>query len=293
MDAKKSSSLPPQASASSALPEEEMGEAREFEAVILGASGFTGKYVLREFLQCMHDQKKKKTTKERNRSLKLAVAGRSVAKLEATLRWASSTSASVVVQQHVSVVEADATDVPSLRRLGLSTRVLLNCVGPCNQYGEAIVAACVATGAHYVDISGEAEFMERMEAKYHNAAVAAQVLVVSACASVSIVSDIGLLHHLRCWPHQSTGAVPPSSVFSYVRIHSFASNHVASAETGFLALANAGALARFRRSLPRRPTLQVFIYIYIYTSLCLPLSLSLSFCSTPIVSSANFGLRRR
>ena len=136
MDAKKSSSLPPQASASSVLPEEEMGEAREFEAVILGASGFTGKYVLQEFLQCMHDKKKKKT-KERNRSLMLAVAGRSVAKLEATLRWAAS-SADSSIMQHVSVVEADATDAPSLRRLCRSTRVLLNCVGPCNQYGEAI-----------------------------------------------------------------------------------------------------------------------------------------------------------
>ena len=136
MDAKKSSSLPPQASASSALPEEEMGEAREFEAVILGASGFTGKYVLQEFLQCMHDKKKKKT-KERNRSLMLAVAGRSVAKLEATLRWAAS-SADSSIMQHVSVVEADATDAPSLRRLCRSTRVLFNCVGPCNQYGEAI-----------------------------------------------------------------------------------------------------------------------------------------------------------
>ena len=162
--------------------------------------------------------------------------------------------------------------------------------------GSAIVCACVEAGTDYVDISGEAEFMERMEAKYQDAAVAAKVLLVSACASVSIVSDIGLQHHLRSWPHQSAEAPPPSSVFSYVRIHSFASNHVASAETGFLALANAAALARFRRSLPRRPPLQVsgsysFKHpLHFFLSSFLPsflsLSSSLSLCTWFNVNSS-------
>ncbi|KAH7300338.1 hypothetical protein KP509_24G056900 [Ceratopteris richardii] len=223
---------------------------RKFDAAILGASGFTGKYVLREWLRCTQKH-------SRRQRLTLAVAGRSRSKLEAALLWAGHGDCChrrSADDPDISIIDnADATDAASLRHLCRSTRVLVNCVGPCNQYGEAVVAACVEAGTHYVDISGEAEFMERIEAKFHDAALAAKVLVVSACAAVSIVSDVGLLHHLRCWPSSSA----PSSVFAYARIHSFASNHVASAETGILALANAEALTRFRRSLPRRPSLKI------------------------------------
>ena len=34
-------------------------------------------------------------------------------------------------------------------------------------YGEAVVEACVESGTHHVDISGEPAFLEKMQLKYH------------------------------------------------------------------------------------------------------------------------------
>ena len=47
---------------------------------------------------------------------------------------------------------------------------MLNVVGPYRLYGEAVVRACAECGTDYLDICGEPEFMERMEARYGNMA---------------------------------------------------------------------------------------------------------------------------
>jgi short subunit dehydrogenase-like uncharacterized protein len=52
------------------------------------------------------------------------------------------------------VVAADIARPQSLRALAERARVALNVVGPYAPVGRAVVATCVAAGAHYVDISG-------------------------------------------------------------------------------------------------------------------------------------------
>jgi short subunit dehydrogenase-like uncharacterized protein len=49
---------------------------------------------------------------------------------------------------------------------------MLNCVGPYRFFGEQVVKACVEAGTDYLDITGEPEFIERVELKYHDAAAA-------------------------------------------------------------------------------------------------------------------------
>ena len=46
-------------------------------------------------------------------------------------------------------------------------RVVLNCVGPYRFYGESVVEACVEAGCHHLDISGEPQYLEKMQLKYH------------------------------------------------------------------------------------------------------------------------------
>jgi len=55
----------------------------------------------------------------------------------------------------VRVIVADVEDESSLREMASQARVVVNCVGPYRFYGEPVVRACVASGAHYVDVSGE------------------------------------------------------------------------------------------------------------------------------------------
>jgi len=55
----------------------------------------------------------------------------------------------------VRVIVADVEDESSLQEMASQARVVVNCAGPYRFYGEPVVRACIASGAHYVDVSGE------------------------------------------------------------------------------------------------------------------------------------------
>lgn len=132
------------------------------DVVILGASGFTGKYVLREILKFVSPS---------NAPLrKIAIAGRSKKKLAAALTWASG-GLNASVSSSIPIYEADVSNVESLVAVCKKTKLLLNCVGPYRKYGRPVVEACVEAGVDYLDITGEPDFMERMEHLYHEKAM--------------------------------------------------------------------------------------------------------------------------
>ncbi|QHO17241.1 putative mitochondrial saccharopine dehydrogenase-like oxidoreductase [Arachis hypogaea] len=137
-----------------------------FDLVILGASGFTGKHVLKQALKFL------KAPSSPLRSI--ALAGRSPSNLSRALQWASGPNSPPT---DIPLLTADTSDPDSLRALCSRTRLLLNCVGPFRRHGDPVVAACAASGCDYLDITGEAEFMERMEARYHESAMESGSLV--------------------------------------------------------------------------------------------------------------------
>lgn len=105
-------------------------------------------------------------------------------------------------------------------------------------------------GCDYLDISGEPEFMERMEANYHEKAVERGSLVVSACGFDSIPAEIGLLFHSRQWG----GGSVVNRVEAYLRLESEKRivGNIGTYESAVLGVANANQLAELRRSRPRR-----------------------------------------
>lgn len=90
---------------------------------------------------------------------------------------------------------ADVNDAASLAAMARAARVLINTVGPFRSFGEGVVRACVAAGTDYLDVSGEPEFIERMELKYSAAARAAGCYIASAVGFDSVPGEIGSTKH--------------------------------------------------------------------------------------------------
>jgi short subunit dehydrogenase-like uncharacterized protein len=138
---------------------------REFDLVLFGASGFTGRLVA-EHLAGSADKPR------------WAIAGRSRARLEA-------------LGLGVQVLVADAHDRPALDALARRTRVVCTTAGPYARYGSELVAACVEAGTHYCDLTGEVPWMRRMIDRHHERARATGARIVHTCGFDSIPSDLG------------------------------------------------------------------------------------------------------
>ena len=89
-----------------------------------------------------------------------------------------------------SPLQADSDDLDSLVRMCEQTKVVVACAGPYSQYGEKVIAACILAGCHYVDVTGEVDWVNAMRKRYNNAAKSAGVSVVSFCGYDSVPSDL-------------------------------------------------------------------------------------------------------
>ena len=67
----------------------------------------------------------------------------------------------VGVEPPETIVADVATRLRS-RRWRPAREVVLNLVGPYTLYGRPVIEACVAGGAHYVDLTGEIPFVREM-----------------------------------------------------------------------------------------------------------------------------------
>jgi short subunit dehydrogenase-like uncharacterized protein len=153
---------------------------RELDLVLFGATGFTGGLTA-EYL-----------TRHAPPGLRWALAGRSADKLAATrdrlAALADGTSAGVA---DLPLLTADATDPASLADVAARSRVVATTVGPYLEYGEPLVAACAEAGTDYLDLTGEAEFVNRMYVAHHATAERTGARLVHACGFDSIPHDLG------------------------------------------------------------------------------------------------------
>ena len=100
-----------------------------------------------------------------------------------------------------------------MRAMAESTRVVITTVGPYIHYGEPVVAACAAAGTHYVDLTGEPEFVDLMWLRHHEQAQRTGAKLVHSCGFDSIPYDLGALY--------TVGALPedvPIKLEGFVRV---------------------------------------------------------------------------
>ncbi|MFC4115655.1 saccharopine dehydrogenase family protein [Nonomuraea zeae] len=148
---------------------------RPYDIVLFGASGFTGALTASYLARTAPP------------GTRWALAGRDRAKLER-------------LGLDAPILIADAADPAAVAELARSTRVLATTVGPYVTYGEPLVAACADAGTHYLDLTGEAEFVDRVYVRYHHRAVRSGAKLVHACGFDSIPYDLGTLHTVSRLP---------------------------------------------------------------------------------------------
>ncbi|MFI6811522.1 saccharopine dehydrogenase family protein [Nonomuraea sp. NPDC050328] len=143
-----------------------------FDIVLFGATGFTGALTARYLAKAAGPE------------VRWAVAGRDRGKLEA-------------LGLGVPVLVADAREPGELAR---RTRVVATTVGPYLEYGEPLVRACAEAGTHYVDLTGEPEFVDWMYLRYDALAASTGAKLVHACGFDSIPWDLGVLNTVNRLP---------------------------------------------------------------------------------------------
>lgn len=146
-----------------------------YDVIVWGASGFTGRLVA-EYLN---------TTYGLNGPVRWAMGGRSAEKLKAVAREIGAADAPIVT--------GNADDAASLQSIAKRTKVICTTVGPYQNYGSGMVAACVDAGTDYVDLSGEPAWMRLMIDQHETRARQTGARIVHSCGFDSIPFDLGVL----------------------------------------------------------------------------------------------------
>jgi short subunit dehydrogenase-like uncharacterized protein len=156
------------------------GEEREFDVLLLGATGFTGGLVAHELARRVAGTR-----------LRWGIAGRDRAALEAL---------ATRLDGSPGIVEVDVTDPTSIAAAAARTRVLATTVGPYLRLGLGVARACAEAGTHYADITGEAGYVALLEREVDAAARASGATMVVCCGFDSVPHDLGVQFTVAALP---------------------------------------------------------------------------------------------
>ena len=156
-------------------PIEKLSMKAKYDLIIFGASGFTGK-LISDYIASHKDTS----------ALKWAIAGRNKEKLN-----------QISDKYSVDRIIADSFDLNSLDAMCKKTKLVITTVGPYSLYGENLICACIQNGTHYLDLTGEPEFVTSISKKYKHLAKEKGSIVIHCCGLESIPADIGAFETVK------------------------------------------------------------------------------------------------
>lgn len=166
---------------------------RPHDLVVFGATGFTGGLIAKYLAKRLAGG-----------PIRWALAGRSREKLSRLRRELEREDPRMA---ELPLIEARSDDPDSLRAMAASTRALITTVGPYQQHGEPLVAACIAGGCDYFDLTGEPTWWRAMVDRYHDRAQSHDVMIVPSCGFESVPEDLGVLFVLDRLPKGETPTI--------------------------------------------------------------------------------------
>jgi len=138
--------------------------------VVYGASGYTGRLIC-EYLREYH--------------VPFVAAGRSADTLKASME----ANVAGIETADYEIVEV-SHDAGALRSLFAGAEVVCNTVGPFSKLGPTVVEACLASGTHYLDTTGEQDWLVTCDEKYGADFAAAGLLLAPGVAQMYTTGEI-------------------------------------------------------------------------------------------------------
>ncbi|CAG8948208.1 unnamed protein product [Penicillium salamii] len=151
-----------------------MASNRQYDLVLLGPTGYTGRFCSEHIVQNLPTD------------LKWAIAGRSAHKMDPIAKELKALNPDRA-DPDVLVVQLNSSE---LNELAQKTRLIINCVGPYHLYSTPVVEACAVNGTHYVDATGETPWIKLIIEKYHETAKANGAIMIPSTGVESAPADI-------------------------------------------------------------------------------------------------------
>ncbi|WP_082043644.1 saccharopine dehydrogenase family protein [Mobilicoccus massiliensis] len=155
-----------------------MASDREFDLVLVGATGFVGRLTAAHLARNAGEAR-------------IALAGRNRGRLEKTRAHLPAGA------RGWTLIETDVTDAEQAAALAARTTAVCSTVGPYEEYGKRLVAACAKYGTHYCDLSGEVSFVKWSIEANESSAARSGARIVHSCGFDSIPSDLGVFETAR------------------------------------------------------------------------------------------------
>ena len=148
---------------------------KEYDLVLCGVTGFTGKLAAEHLLS-------------KGYPIKWACCARNEAKAKECLQ---------VIGDRLGKTELPPVEVAclisdeaKLRAVVKKTRVVITTAGPFEKYSQTLVKVCAEEGVHYADITGETDFFRKMIGEHDATAQKSGAKIVIHCGNDAIPWDL-------------------------------------------------------------------------------------------------------
>ena len=169
---------------------------RKYDLVILGATGFTG--ISRRCtlpgrtVSALTTTMTTTITTSKKKQVQWAIAGRNPEKLNAVKqRLAQELGNDKLLS--LDTILVDTSNPSSLPKLVANTRAVATTAGPFTLYGCSVVEFCAKFGTHYVDITGEVDWVKAMLCQWQETAQKTGAKIIPFCGVDSIPWDLSYL----------------------------------------------------------------------------------------------------
>ncbi|KAK1922219.1 Saccharopine dehydrogenase-domain-containing protein [Papiliotrema laurentii] len=164
------------------------------KVIVYGATSFTA----RELLTYLDNH-------PQSHLFDVILSGRNLQRLQA--------SAEKLEKRH-KIVACQLDDQEGVKNLISQGDVVINLAGPFQRHNaEALISECAATGKHYVDLTGESQWLAtEIIPKYHFQASKTGSCIIPSCGFDSIPSDLSVYLSLKTLQQQHPSATITKSI---------------------------------------------------------------------------------